>query len=206
MNYIKHYDRLIDRARNRILDGYGENHHVIPKCMGGSNEDINIVRLTAEEHYIAHQLLVKMNPPDVTDPYNGKNPLNIIHDKLVSAAVQMTRKSNSNKRINNKLYGWLKRRISKSKSVKMKGRIGPNRGWVPSEETRAKWRAIRKGRPAWNKVIPMTDDQKLNLSMKMKGKPGPNKGKPMSIESKAKLSAANLGKKRGPYKKKINIC
>ena len=62
MNYSAHYNRLIERARSRVLDGYSERHHVIPRCMGGGNDPSNLVRLTPEEHFVAHQLLVKMNP------------------------------------------------------------------------------------------------------------------------------------------------
>ena len=62
MNYSAHYDRLIARARSQTLVGYHEQHHVVPKCMGGGNELANLVNLTAEEHYVAHQLLVKMYP------------------------------------------------------------------------------------------------------------------------------------------------
>lgn len=64
MNYDLHYDNLILRARSRIssLDLYYEKHHVVPKCMGGTNDKSNIVKLTPEEHYVAHQLLVKIFP------------------------------------------------------------------------------------------------------------------------------------------------
>jgi hypothetical protein len=39
-----------------------ERHHVIPKCMGGSNREENLVYLTAKEHFIAHKLLVRVHP------------------------------------------------------------------------------------------------------------------------------------------------
>ena len=35
MNYQRIHDAIIDRARNRTLQGYREKHHVIPRCMGG---------------------------------------------------------------------------------------------------------------------------------------------------------------------------
>lgn len=94
MNYKKHYDLLIDRAKSRVLTTYVERHHIIPRCVGGSNSKENIVELTPEEHYVAHQLLVKIYP-DV--------------DALVFAANKMTVSSNTHKR-HNKLYGWLKRK------------------------------------------------------------------------------------------------
>jgi len=63
MNYEEHYNRLIDKARNRIINrnsDYYELHHIIPRSIGGSNESINLVYLTAKEHYIAHRLLTKI--------------------------------------------------------------------------------------------------------------------------------------------------
>jgi hypothetical protein len=59
MNYKNVYDALVSRAKNRIVEGYTELHHIIPKCMGGDNSNDNLVRLTAREHYIAHELLFK---------------------------------------------------------------------------------------------------------------------------------------------------
>ena len=55
--YHKWYDQLIDRARNRTIEGYVERHHIVPKSLGGTNEISNLVALTAREHLIAHMLL-----------------------------------------------------------------------------------------------------------------------------------------------------
>jgi hypothetical protein len=60
MNYSTHYTLLIERAKLRTLTGYKEAHHIIPKCLGGSNDPANLVDLTAREHYIAHLLLAKI--------------------------------------------------------------------------------------------------------------------------------------------------
>ncbi len=62
MDYSKHYNDLISRAKTRFLQGYVEKHHIIPKCMGGSDDEDNIAVLLPEEHYIAHLLLVKIYP------------------------------------------------------------------------------------------------------------------------------------------------
>ena len=62
MNYRQHYTNLISRARNRVLEIYTESHHIIPRCLGGTDDPLNLVDLTPEEHYVAHQLLVKMYP------------------------------------------------------------------------------------------------------------------------------------------------
>lgn len=62
MEYQKIYNNIITRAQNRIQEGYVERHHIIPKCIGGSNELNNIVCLTAREHLICHFLLIKIYP------------------------------------------------------------------------------------------------------------------------------------------------
>ena len=94
MNYFKHYANLINRAKTRTLapDVYKEQHHIIPSCMGGSDDRSNLVWLTAPEHYVAHLLLVKMYPGN---------------HSLVYAANLMTVGTN---RSNNKLYEWVRKK------------------------------------------------------------------------------------------------
>jgi hypothetical protein len=94
MNYNKHYSLLIERSKSRSLDGYTEKHHIIPKCMGGTDDISNLAELTPEEHFLAHQLLVKIYPSE---------------PKLVYAALMMCSSSKYHSRRNNKFYGWLKR-------------------------------------------------------------------------------------------------
>ena len=62
MDYKKIHDNLIERGKNRKLDGYVEKHHIIPKCMNGTNEPNNLVKLTAREHFLVHWLLHEMYP------------------------------------------------------------------------------------------------------------------------------------------------
>ena len=102
MNYQKIYNKLINRAKNRNIMGYVEKHHIIPKCLGGEDCKTNLVNLTPEEHYLAHQLLVKIHP---------NNP------KLIHAAVMMIPN-----RPSNKLYGWIKRRWSESLTITQSGK------------------------------------------------------------------------------------
>ena len=96
MDYQNHYNRLIERANTRTVEGYTEGHHVIPKCLGGTDDLSNIVQLTPEEHYVAHQLLVKINPDNFG---------------LIKAAHMMS-VHNTNVRIGNKKFGWLRRAYS----------------------------------------------------------------------------------------------
>lgn len=95
MNYKNIYECLISRGKDRNINQCFERHHIIPKCMGGNNKKENIVRLTPEEHYVVHQLLIKIYPDQ---------------SKLVFAAHMMTVCSPTQIR-NNKEYGWIRRRF-----------------------------------------------------------------------------------------------
>lgn len=123
MNYQLHYKLLIDRAisenrkRYKKSDNrytYYEKHHISPKCMNGSNNKENLVLLTPDEHYVAHQLLVKMYPENTG---------------LLFAAIKMTL-SGCGQRMNNKLYSWIRKRhiennirLHKEKKIGMHGKL-----------------------------------------------------------------------------------
>lgn len=62
MNYQRHYNLLIEKARNRVSDVYAETHHIIPRCIGGGDTADNLVKLTPEEHFVAHQILIRIYP------------------------------------------------------------------------------------------------------------------------------------------------
>ena len=62
MDYQRIYNQIIERAKTRQLDCYKEKHHIIPKCMGGSNDKTNLVNLTAKEHFLCHRLLCEIYP------------------------------------------------------------------------------------------------------------------------------------------------
>ncbi len=53
---------LNTRGRFNCGNEYHERHHIIPKCLGGSNEEENLIDLFAKEHFIAHKLLAQENP------------------------------------------------------------------------------------------------------------------------------------------------
>ncbi len=101
MDYKKHYLGLLEKATNRILTGYHEIHHIVPRCVGGDDSPENLIKLTPEEHYLAHLLLCKIYPG---------NP------SLVSAAMMMCAN-----RSGNKVYGWLRRNHAIAMSLHQKG-------------------------------------------------------------------------------------
>jgi hypothetical protein len=103
MNYQKIYNQIIERAKTRQLEGYKEKHHIIPKCLGGSNDKENLVELTAREHFLCHMLLCEIYP---------KN------DKLIQALWLMSigkkRKRHSYFKISNRKYEMLKLKFIQS--------------------------------------------------------------------------------------------
>jgi len=58
--YTKFYYSLINKRKDESPEGIIENHHIIPKCLGGSNEVENIVKISPREHFVCHLLLTKM--------------------------------------------------------------------------------------------------------------------------------------------------
>lgn len=141
MNYRKHYNKLIKRAKSRILEGYVEKHHIVPKCLGGHDDLSNLVALTPEEHFLAHLLLVKMYPNE---------------PKLVYAARMMTISNGIHKR-SNKYYGWLKRKYS----LKRKGEI---RGPYKKESKPRKLRA-KETKPRAKRVLSEEHRRKIGLGL-----------------------------------------
>lgn len=194
MNYQNHYDKLINRARNRSLSGYVEIHHVVPRCIGGGDEPENLVKLTPEEHYVAHQLLVKLHPSE---------------RKLVFAAWMMC----NGKQRSNKRYAWLKQRHRKVLSETHSGKkmsdenrkklLEANTGRVCLEDTKRKISKAQIG-----KVL--SEEHRRKLSESHRGKTQSDetrrkrseslRGRQWSDENKQKLSRAKIGVKTGPYR------
>ena len=65
MTYIEFINNILD-TRGRFACGkeYHEKHHILPKCMGGKDEEGNLIDLYAREHFIAHKLLADEHPDE----------------------------------------------------------------------------------------------------------------------------------------------
>lgn len=66
MNYIKLYSKIIDKHGTVIKpkDGYYERHHIVPKCIGGTNLEDNLTYVSARVHFVLHRLLCKIHPTE----------------------------------------------------------------------------------------------------------------------------------------------
>lgn len=103
--------RALERANTRskanvLLGGYCEQHHILPKCMDGTDEKSNLVFLSAREHFIAHILLVKIYP---------KTP-----GLLYACHRLMYDKQGGKERLNGKDYAALKLKISDYRKTRNK--------------------------------------------------------------------------------------
>lgn len=141
MNYKKIYDDLIQRGKSRTLSGYKERHHIVPRCMGGTDEMENLVDLTAEEHFVAHQLLVKIYPDEI---------------KLALALKILMGSCNKT----NKQFGWIRR-----KTVIASAKL--HTGMKRSDTTKKNISNSLKGKRLG---VSFTDEHKENLSKSLKGR------------------------------------
>jgi len=112
MNYEKIYKNIISKAQSRDkLDGYIERHHIIPRSFGGSDDAINIVALTAREHFLAHFCLWKFS--------SGDN-----RRKMAFAFRAMRMDQYNSRYINSKLYAKLRQDLKHSDATKVKIGLG----------------------------------------------------------------------------------
>jgi len=190
MQYGVIYDSLISRAQTRLTEStqYYEVHHILPKCMGGTNDPDNLVKLTPEEHYLAHQLLAKQHPTN---------------RKLLYAAILMTASADGT-RINNKLYGWIKRKRSElGRSEETKRKIGESnklklKGRKLPKEHADKIQKAKVGRKISAKGCDNIRAAKVGENNPMFGKDPWNKGVACREETKRKIGEANKGREKSP--------
>ncbi len=158
--YTRIYMLLIDCRkklnRNKKDGGIYESHHIIPKCMGGSNCNSNVVLLTPREHFICHLLLTKM----VESPTKGKmycalvrflgknkKEKNIkINSRIYEHIITENRKNMSGE--NNPFYGKthtpeIRKLISENNKKNQIGEKNPFYGKTHTEETKVQLSMLR---------------------------------------------------------------
>lgn len=130
MDYKRIYFLLIIKAKleNTHNNIYYETHHILPRCLGGNDNYTNLVKMTPEQHYIAHQLLIKIYPDNS----------NLIY---ACRMMCMTKIGNDlGSRTNNKLYGWIKRKISQHMRDLHRNRFAIKNGFLDyDDQSKAIW-------------------------------------------------------------------
>jgi len=166
--YTRYYYNIINNAKARSIDGYSEQHHIIPKSLGGSNDKSNLVALTPREHFICHWLLTKMLPksPEQKKLYHAFSAFNM------SSSTQQ-------RQISSKQYQIL----SKASKIALKGNTH-NKGKVRSAEANEKQRQtmLAKYKTQKHKNAGKTYDELYSNAAerkaKLKGPRGPRKNPP----------------------------
>ena len=207
---------MIENCKNRKTpEGYVEKHHIIPKCMGGSDDDKNLVCLSAREHFIAHKLLFKIHRTYslafalsmmCRDSFSTKR-------KITSAQYQFARKAMSESQRGKTLSEEHKRNLKKNhrgttgqkRTVEQRKRIseslkGKSNGAL-SEEHKRKISQSLKGKvqkPVSEETRKKMSEsaKKRDLTLQVQAMRKANIGTPCSEEKKLKISQANKGRKR----------
>jgi hypothetical protein len=127
LNYKRIYDEIVRNRLSNPIDGYSERHHIIPKSLGGSDDESNLVDLTAREHFICHYLLMKMYPKNTNEWF-----------KMTKAFMMMrTCSSNQQRYFNSRLYESQKIHFSKVQSKCQSGKGNSQYGtmWIHNPKT-----------------------------------------------------------------------
>ena len=151
MNYTLIYNALVSRASAREESKDYEKHHIVPRCMGGSNDSDNLCNLTPREHFIAHQLLTKMYPDN---------------NDLAYAVLMMT--TGYEGRINNRLFEWHRRNLRRPRDPALVKRTADAIRGVPKTRKAVNANAVAQlksndSRRAKLKEYTKTDEHKKNI-------------------------------------------
>jgi hypothetical protein len=189
--YEKWYNQITVRGQTRVTDQRTESHHIIPKCLGGSDDASNLTNITLREHFICHWLLTKI--------HQGKHRHQLLKAlKEEYSMLQSQRVTGEN----NPMWG-------KTQSEKARALISQkNTGKKLTEEQIAKQIAAQTGRKRKTFSDEWLDNMSKNhkskqpdfdgsLKEETKKKIGDKiRGRKQTDEEKARRSAANLGKVR----------
>ena len=193
MNYEKIYNQIVIRAKNRILECYTENHHIIPRCMGGSDDKENLVELTAREHFICHRLLVNMYPDN--------NKLKF----ALWAMCNMKSKRQNRYVPSSRIYEFIKLEVIKIISENKKGvKLTEEHKRKTSETLKGRKRPqevvdkivkTRKENGGWGHSEKTKNKISSNNGMKRQEVRDKLKGREISVETRKKLSDVSVHKR-----------
>lgn len=124
-HHLARYNKFISALKEQTVEGYSENHHIVPRSHGGSSRKDNLIVLTPRQHFIAHRMLWKA--------YGGS----------MARAYFMMSATGKYGKIGSKTYAMAREDYSKQVVIQMA--VKPN---IPAftPEHRAKLRQAKLGR------------------------------------------------------------
>lgn len=204
---------LNTRGRFACGDKYHERHHIIPKCLGGTNKEDNLIDLFAQEHFEAHRLLALSNPDNdklvyawwamshLRDDNQERYELTpeeyeeckMAFSKKISELMKIQKAGENNPNYHKKLSKETCQKMSEAR----KGDKNPNYGNVYSEEFKHKISEAVKNSDKFKNKPPVSDETRKKISEARKGKPHPHKGHKFTEDQRKKRSEACKGKFSG---------
>ena len=187
--YKELYFKIINRSIGRTLNCYTEDHHIIPRSMGGTDESFNLVALTAKEHYVCHLLLVKFTFGDSKSKMakavwmmKGKNNRENYSSKMYAKLQELCSLEQSNR----SLEMWSNKEFRNEMILKKIGRVN-------SEFTKIKMSESAKLR---HKMNPLSEESKASMRQKLTGRI-------LSEEQKAAIKLSSIGIKKPGTSEKL---
>lgn len=158
MDYQKIYQRFIEDRRHKEVNGYYETHHIIPRSSGGLDDEDNLIKLSARDHFFAHMLLArfaghKMKIALQYMLYGKRGEQSRNRHKPSSRQIAIIIEQANLARsalLKNRIFSEEhKRNLSNS----LTGRSAHNLGKAISECQRKKQSESMKGKTPWNKGL-----------------------------------------------------
>lgn len=180
--YSKWYFNIIN---NPILENYNENHHIIPRSCGGSDDANNLVMLSARQHFICHLLLPKMMRLQkhknsmlfalrlmsfTTDPFNNRR-YKIKSSRLIESIRNCHKGIPKTESSKQKMSNAAKNRQHRPHTKETKQKIGnAHRGRTLSEKHKQKIAATLTGKETWMKNKKHSKESLLKMSESQKNR------------------------------------
>ena len=98
---IERYLKFINYCKNIEFDCYTETHHIIPRSFNGTNDNSNLIKLSARHHYIAHLLLARAT--------NSPKMIKALHKMIYSTTGDVQR----DYKITSRVYAYVREEHAK---------------------------------------------------------------------------------------------
>lgn len=187
--YKKWYYEIIRNAKERgIISEHTETHHIIPKCLGGSDKSDNLVDLTPKEHFVCHLLLTKLSDErslkyaffcmTINNKYQNRY-------KVTGTLYQLSKRLNS-EATRDRMTGVSYNKGRKAYTNQITGEVRmfhskPDGEWIEGRLTEADKRKIskaNKGRKYYHNgegsVVAVKEESELPTGTWFKGNPNSN--------------------------------